>query len=188
MRREQLKPGQIYAVRAVDRAVVPGVVLDSALWDLVPEEGRVVFRPAPPEEKWPTTLDREVGISGGRRGVLIVLPPVGARPTKAMVASLKRLGRLAERLRLPERGEEAATEFQAALEPPLRLEALHHAKILMAWDRHVSGQGLRACPACGALVPMSAASKIRSHSLPDGTNCARSNTQLTEEERNRESA
>ncbi|MET7363220.1 hypothetical protein ABZS76_32950 [Streptomyces sp. NPDC005562] len=185
MRKQSMKTRQVHAVRAADRAVVPALLLAPTLWDRLPEEGEMVFHPAPPGEKWSTTLDRAAGGAGGRRGVLAVLPPLGARPTKTLVRSLERLARLAEQVGAPERGEEAVAAFQEALEDGLRLDVVRDANVLMLWDKHASGKGLRTCPACGSLVAMNAASRLRAHNGEDGLPCSRSNTALTEEERTR---
>ncbi|WP_428957892.1 hypothetical protein [Streptomyces sp. cg35] len=179
MRKTDMKPHQVHAVRAADRNVVPALLLASTLWDRIPEEGSTTFRPAPPGEKWSTVLDRDTGAAGGRRGILAVLPPLGTQPSTKLVRTLERLGRTAEKDGVPGGGEEAVTAFREALQAPLRLDVVRDASVLMLWDKHASGEGLRACPACEQLVAMNAASRLRAHSREDGTPCPRSNTPLS---------
>lgn len=185
MKKASIRHGHLYAVTGADRVVVPALVLDNALWDRLPEAGGAVYLPAPEGERWSTTLDYD---TGARRGILTVLPRPGTRPTKAIVKSLERLVRKAEDLSVPNDGADAVSVLRQLVEAPLLLDVVRDSKVVMTWESYVSGEHLHSCPnpECGALVAMNAASRLRAHPDSTGASCARSNTPLSEEERNNE--
>lgn len=183
MKKASIRHRRLYAVMGADRVTVPSLVLDNALWDRLPEAEGMVYRPAPEGSRWSTTLDRD---TGARRGILAVLPRLGTTPTKAMVKNLERLARKAEDLSVPGGGAEAVSAFRKLIEEPLLLDVIRDAKVVMPWEKYVSGERLHSCPECSTLVAMNAASRLRGHPDDTGASCLRSNTPLSEEERNSE--
>ncbi|MFE4863259.1 hypothetical protein [Streptomyces sp. NPDC056670] len=182
MQRSAIKPNGVYAVTGTDRAVTPALALGSALWDRLPREGWVAYRPAPEDETWDTTLDR---VTGARRGILVVQPPMGTRATKKLVQTLERLGRRAAKLG-PLSSEEDVAAFEQAVPETLSLNVVRVSKVLSLWTKYESGERLHKCPACGNDVSLNAASRLRAHPDGNGVSCARSNTPLSKEERHRE--
>jgi hypothetical protein len=183
MKKASIRHRRLYAVTGADRVTVPSLVLDNALWDRLPEADGFVYRPAPEGSRRSTILDRD---TGARRGILAVLPRSGAKLTQAMVKNLERLARKAEDLDVPGTGEDAVSALRKLIEEPLILDVVRDAKVVMPWDAYVTGERLHSCPAkgCGTLVAMNAASRLRAHPDRTGASCPRSNTPLTEEERN----
>ncbi|MFD7835642.1 hypothetical protein [Streptomyces sp. NPDC059761] len=194
MRLKEIKPGRVYAIKAADNNIVPGLALDSILWHrlLDPEKGVHYFEPAE-DQTWSTTAsfgtssekrkNLEEGIELGQRsGVLTVAPAVGTPDAKKLVAQLEELSK-----GLGGKGIERTTEvvaaFQQSLSDPLRLDVTRTDYIRTLWERHVSGESKRTCPLCGERVEMSAASRLLTHSQKNGTRCPRSRTPLTAEER-----
>ncbi|MEV7675076.1 hypothetical protein [Streptomyces sp. NPDC088752] len=173
MRRSDIRPRGLYAVQGADRVVVPAVVLDRALWDRLPGEGEVVYRPAPEGELWSTTLDRD---TGARRGILTVLPRSGTKVTKSLVASLKRLAERAGDIGVPGGGERAVAELDGHVADPLGLTVVRNAKVIAPWEKYAAGESLHSCPVCGELVAMNAASRLRAHGGVEP--CPRSNKPL----------
>ncbi|MFD8648666.1 hypothetical protein [Streptomyces mirabilis] len=185
MKKASIRHRRLYAVMGADRATVPSLVLDNALWDRLPEKDGIAYRPAPEGSRWSTVLDRD---TGARRGILAVLPRSGTNLTETLVKNLERLALKAEELNVPDEGEGAVSALRSLIEEPLLLDVVRDAKVVMTWETWVSGERLYGCPGpgCSSLVAMNAASRLRAHPDDTGASCIRSNTPLTEEERNSE--
>lgn len=183
MKKSYIKPRGLYAVTGADRVTAPALVLDNTLWDRVPGVSGVTFRPAPEGSLWSSTMDRD---SGARRGILTVLARPGTKPTKAMLANLTQLATKAEGLNVPSGGESAVEELQKFIVEPLILDVVPVSKVVMVWSKYATGERLHSCPECSTLAALNAASRLRAHPDKTGAPCIRSNTALTEEERNSE--
>lgn len=186
MKKASIRARRFYAVRGADRVVVPALVLDNgnALWDRVPGEGAIVYRPAPAGSRWSLTINGE---PDARRGILTVLPQPGAGlSTEEIIPGLNSLVRRARKLRVPESGELAVARLQTRVKDPFLLDVVSDSRILMPWDGYVSGERLHTCPVCGSQVAMNAASRLRAHPDDTGASCERSNTPLSERERSYE--
>lgn len=183
MKKAAIRHRRLYAVTGADRVTVPSLVLDNALWDRLPEADGIAYRAAPKDKRWSTTLDRD---TGARRGILAVVPRPGTKPTKTMVKNLERLARKAEDLNVPDAGEDAVSALRKLIEEPLLLDVVRDAKVVMPWEKYVTGERLHNCPECGTLVALNAASRLRAHPDDTGASCLRSNTPLSEEERSSE--
>lgn len=186
MEKALIRPRELYAFKRSDRVVVPAVALSNTLWDRIPADGTPVYRPAPEGETWARTLDRE---TGARRGLIAVFPRPGIHvPRSKLIPQLRRAIREAERLGVPEQGEDAMNALRDLMEEPLILNSVPDSGIIMPWARYVTGENLHTCPArdCRADVILNAASRMRAHNKKTGAPCPRSNTALSEEERQNE--
>ncbi|MGW9067950.1 hypothetical protein ACWGQT_00660 [Streptomyces yangpuensis] len=194
MRLKEIKPGRVYAIKAIDNTIVPGLVLDGILWYrlLDPETDTHYYAPAE-DQKWATTSsfgsfreqwkNMEENLQLGQRsGILTVAPAMGTTITKKLLAQLNRLARTLDGSL--ERTVEAAAAFQQGISEPLRMDVVRTDYVRSTWEQHLAGPFTRKCPACGQDVEMTAASKLRSHPGMNGARCPRSGTQLTESERN----
>ncbi|MEU6362147.1 hypothetical protein [Streptomyces albidoflavus] len=179
MRKKDMRPGLIYAVKAVDRAVRPGLLVDRSLWDLVPSKEGRVLQPAPADALWSTRLNAEAGNAGGRRGVLMVMPPVGAAVTEDLLKELEGIEQMASLLEGDglDRSVERLHAVEALVPQPLLLDVVRDASVLTLWAAE------QKCPACGKPIALNGSGAMRAHDRPDGAYCPRSGTRITEEER-----
>jgi hypothetical protein len=186
MRIRDLRPPRLYRVKtAVYQTARPGLLLDTHLWDLQVTGADRTFDPAPEDATWGGRLNHGTGT---RRGLLVVHANPGAfleLTEDDVAARLTALCARVEDLGFPQKAATSLPALQDEIEEPLLLSVVRQHDIVQPWDRPTIQYR---CPGaegtkCGTAVSPGGSSRLRNHLTPAGDPCPRSNTSLTQAER-----